>query len=343
MTMESIPDSQNPAIYPWNQDLFAALLQRYQRQQLAHALLLSGRAGLGKRALARQLAASLLCSDFAMLNRACGQCKSCQLMAADSHPDFLPIAAEKSSSGILIDQIRQLNQFAALKSQMGGMQVVLIEDAGRMNRNAANALLKTLEEPNPNLYLILLTENAQGLLPTIRSRCQQYRCGEPDSESQRQWLHNKIPAASEAQLREALSMAYGAPPLAAALIEADLPAAHQHQLKLFLSLAQGRLSAIEVATVWNSSDMETSLQWLYAWVVDLIRFKSGVSLADRYSDELRAELCSVAQFLDIDSLFDYYGRLLEALRIRHSQVNQQLLSEQLLIMWHGLCANSLQR
>jgi len=326
------------AVYPWNQGLFVSLLQRFQQQQLAHAILISGRRGLGKRGLALRLAASLLCLDADGDGAACGACKSCQLIDAESHPDFMLIAPEKAGAGILIDQIRQLNQFAALKSQLGGVQVVVIQEAGRMNRNAANALLKTLEEPNDNLYIVLLSDNAQGLLPTIRSRCQHYRSGEPGSELQQQWLGGKMPNLTPAEIREALAMAYGAPPLAAALIAAEVPALHQQQLKLFLTLAEGRLSAIEVASVWNNGDNDSNLHWLYTWIVDLVRLKSGLSLADKYNDTLLAELTRVAQGLDIDSLFDYYENLIDALRIRHSQINQQLQSEQLLITWHRLCA-----
>jgi len=341
--LEQTPGGLNHTIYPWNRDVFASLLQRFQRRQLAHGILISGRDGLGKRAMATQLSASLLCLNPTGDGEACGHCKSCHLIAADAHPDFLRIATEKTSSGILIDQIRQLNQFAALKSQLGGVQVVLIEDAQRMNRNAANALLKTLEEPNDNLYLLLLSDTVQGLLPTIRSRCQHYRSGEPDDQQQMQWLRDKLPRASESELRQALAMAYGAPPLAADLLANEVPATHLQQLKLFLSLAQGRLSAVEVAAVYNNGDTETSLMWLYTWLVDLVRLKSGLSLADRYNDELLAQLSQVSQNLDIEQLFDYYGHLVEALRIRHTQVNQQLLTEQLLILWRRLCAQNPQQ
>jgi len=331
-------------LLPWTKELFASLMQRYQSQQLAHAILISGREGLGKRALATQLCASLLCPQVQGGAAACGQCKSCQLLAADSHPDALVVAAEKSGGAILIDQIRHINQFASLKSQLGGVQVVVIENAGRMNRNAANALLKTLEEPNDNLFMILLADSVQGLLPTIRSRCQSYRIGEPDSETQLQWLRAQAPGQSDAQRREALAMAFGAPMLAARLLQDDMATTHQQFLQLFLALSAARLDAEETASAWNNSDLgrhgdaDSPLFWLYTWVSDLIRLKSGQSLADKYQGDTQATLLNLARGLDIDHLFDYYEQLIDALRIRHSQVNQQLLTEQLLIAWQSVCA-----
>lgn len=331
-------DVLNATLYPWNRELFASLLQRFQQQQLAHGLLISGRAGLGKLALARHFAARLLCSGAGDQAQACGQCKSCQLFAAETHPDYLEIASEAASGGILIDQIRQVNHFAALKSQLGGVQVVVIDAANRMNRNAANALLKTLEEPNDNLHLLLLSENTQGLLPTIRSRCQHYRSGEPDMNQQIQWLADKFPQATPSQLRQALAMAYGAPPLAAQLLANDAPTAEQKQLQLFLNLSAGRLSAEEVAWVYQSDELANLLSSVYAWIVDMIRFKSGLTLADRYTEQQATELSRVARDLHIDNLFDYTDRVIEALRLRHTQVNPQLLVEQLLIVWQRMCS-----
>ena len=330
-------------IYPWNATLFSSLLARHERQQLAHALLISGMPGLGKRQLAREFAASLLCQQANAQSGACQQCKSCQLLAADAHPDYLSIAAEKTGAAIVIDQIRQLTQFAALKSQLGGVQVVVIEDAQRMNRNAANALLKTLEEPNENLYLLLLSDAIQSLLPTIRSRCQHYRIGVPDHQAQLHWLTEARPGHTSESLQQALSLAYGAPELALAYLDEHLPAQHEQHLALFLALSQARISAIEVANAWNHGDFHHNLQWLYAWVVDLIRLKSGLHVADKYREALLTELERVAHDLDIDALFYYHQQIIAALRLQHTQVNQQLLIERLLILWHNLCAGSVVR
>jgi len=161
-----------------------------------------------------------------------------------------------------------------------------------------------------------------------------------------QWLRAQVPSKDDAQRRQALAMAFGAPMLAARLLQDDVATTHQQLLQLFIALSDGRLDAVETASAWHSADLgrhgdvDSPLLWLYAWVTDLIRLKSGQILADKYQDETHAALQNVAQSLDIDYLFDYYEQLIDALRIRHSQVNQQLMTEQLLISWRRVCVGT---
>lgn len=332
-------------VYPWNESLFQDLAARYQRQQLAHAILLSGMAGLGKAELANSVAAMMLCHQpQPETHQACGECKSCQLIAAQSHPDLLLLAPEKPGSGILIEQIRQLNQFSRLKSQLGGVQVIILQQANLMNRNAANALLKTLEEPSENVYLLLLVNTVQGLLPTIRSRCQHYRLNAPDRELQRQWLRLHGVQDTQASLDCALNLAHGAPALAQVYLQEGLPERHEQQLNQFLGIAAAKLSATEVAEAWirydaaaGASALQQSLHWMHGWVMDLIRVKLNQAPADRYSEQLAQLLGKLASNLEINALFDYYDKLMEGLRLAGTQVNQQLMLEQLLINWNKLC------
>ena len=127
-------------VYPWQVALWQQLVGRTQH---AHAYLLHGAAGIGKRALAERLMAYLLCRQPTDVG-ACGQCKACYLLAAGTHPDNFILQPEEPEKPIKVDQVRELVSFVVQTAQLGGRKVVLVEPAEAMNLNAANALLKSL-------------------------------------------------------------------------------------------------------------------------------------------------------------------------------------------------------
>lgn len=144
--------------------------------RLAHAYIFSGPEGVGKRTVALALAKILLCEKGA----ACGQCGQCKMVAAGSNPDLILLA---ESEGIRIEHIRDLVYKLSLRSYSGGKKLAIIDSAEQMTTEAANALLKGLEEPVPGTHVILITPNAHRLLPTISSRAQKISFGlVPDAE-----------------------------------------------------------------------------------------------------------------------------------------------------------------
>lgn len=148
----------------------ACLEQMCQQDDLPHALLFVGQAGIGKKLVALYLAQQLLCS--ATTDKPCGTCESCRLFAAASHPDFFLLEPEaKKNAQIKIDQIRKLQAQLALAPCIGSRRVVIIDKAEQLNAAAANSLLKTLEEPVGDICFILIAQNTSQLLPTIVSRC----------------------------------------------------------------------------------------------------------------------------------------------------------------------------
>jgi len=192
-------------------------------EQFPHAVLMSGPAGVGKGEFAGQLVALLLCEAVTATLDACGECSACRWLAAGNHPDFRRVAPggegeERESQGasaatnqadspavaeasggsdkakkrsvplIKIDQIRELQDFVFMGSHRHGRRVILITQAEAMNAPAANALLKILEEPPPNVHFVLVSSKASGLLPTIRSRCRLVTFGRPTSERAIAWL-----------------------------------------------------------------------------------------------------------------------------------------------------------
>ena len=131
--------------YPWHDTIWASLTARLER--LPHALLLQGAVGLGKLSFARRFAATLLCAQPDPETAACGRCHSCQLLAAGNHPDLRQLAPAEDRRGIVIDQIRELGAFFALRPHTSARKVAILAPADSMNLHAANSLLKILEEP----------------------------------------------------------------------------------------------------------------------------------------------------------------------------------------------------
>ena len=181
-------------LLPWQHDAARAALRH--RARWPHALLLTGREGIGKRTFALALARSLLCEDAAADGLACGVCASCRYVQAGQHPDLRlvePIEIDDDnvaspSLWITIAHVRALIDWAQLTSHRHVAKVAVIVPAERMNVAAANAMLKTLEEPPPGTYLILVAHQPGRLPATVRSRCQWLVAPTPDETMATEWL-----------------------------------------------------------------------------------------------------------------------------------------------------------
>ncbi len=158
-----------PWTTPADEDAVGLLDRSIQQGRLAHAWLLTGPAGVGGLALAREFAKALLCD--AEQGRPCGECRQCQRVASGHHADVMVISPTGTGS-IGIEAARDLQAAANLQPYEAAGRVIIIDDADTLTREAANALLKGLEEPHPNVTLILVTANDEAILDTIRSRCQ---------------------------------------------------------------------------------------------------------------------------------------------------------------------------
>ncbi|MDX3774027.1 DNA polymerase III subunit delta' [Chromatiaceae bacterium AAb-1] len=170
---------------PWLQPYQQQLQQQLVTNNLAHAILLSGPDGIGKITLAHWLAATLLCKA-GIAERPCGQCKSCLLRQAGNHPDLFE--PDISGQSIGVEVVRQITHFLQGTAQQHGARVVLIRYADLMTEAAANALLKTLEEPPQNSYIVLQSARPMLLPATILSRCQHWKLAAVFDQQAKHWL-----------------------------------------------------------------------------------------------------------------------------------------------------------
>lgn len=245
-------------LYSWHRRPWQQLQAMQQQGRLPHALLMSGTRGLGKRVFADRLVASLLCLAPDEQFNACGRCHSCQLLAAESHPDHTLVAPEEPGKQIKVDQIRELKQSQTLMPKVSKSKTVLISDADQMNIPAFNSLLKLLEEPQPDSVLILLSENGQHLPITIKSRCQTVVIPLPTKQQALAWLRDNGQQLADEQWQALLKMTHGAPLAALSLGEQGLQQSQQISNDI-ASLMQGRANPVQMAADWQQFDLKSVL------------------------------------------------------------------------------------
>lgn len=324
-------------IYPWQAESAQRLIAL--RTQLPHAILLHGRAGLGKYQLAQAFVKLLLCeSRDVAVNSACGICPSCHWFELGSHPDvhvLQPSAMDdaddvgtdrKKSEWISVEQIRQAKTFLQFSSHRNGLRVVLAYPAEALNAAAANALLKTLEEPPVNSLLVLVSHQASRLMPTILSRCHQLRLQLPEAALALDWLTAQ--GVKEPGL--CLGLAAGSPLLAIAYDEADYQTLRRTLLTDLCAAAKTPvLPMAERYAKLTMADFSLLLQWLQQWVHDL----QSVKLADRvyYHQDFSDQLRNMAVHVKLNSIMQLQQRLQGARAVVAHPLNVQMVIEDILL------------
>ncbi|WP_313348594.1 DNA polymerase III subunit delta' [Stenotrophomonas sp.] len=238
---------------PWQQRAYDQTVAALDADRLGHGLLICGPAGLGKREVALRLAKHVLCRG----EPAAAQ-RSAQLIAAGTHPDlqlisFIPNkTGDKLRTEIVIEQVREVSQKLSLTPQYGIAQVVIVDPADAINRAACNALLKTLEEPQPGRYLWLISSDPARLPATVRSRCQRLEFKLPPRDESLAWLQAQ--GHNENSAREALDAARGHPGLADNWLRNDGLALRRQVATDLEALVAGRSGAVELAQHWTADE-----------------------------------------------------------------------------------------
>ncbi len=248
----------------WLQAAREQLLAGIAQDKVAHALLLHEAPGAGGAQLALWLAQQLLgASDV------------------EHHPDFTRVGLLEESKQIRVEQVRELAAHLALASHQGGFKVALLDPADALNWNAANALLKTLEEPPPRTVLILVAQQPSRLPATILSRCQRLRIRAPERESARQWLQQFV---GEGPWEAVLEVIGNAPLLAATLDPGEVLKIRDETLRGLAELAARRADAAQLADAWSRTELALRLACFETWLTERIRRALNVGT---YSVEMR--------------------------------------------------------
>lgn len=219
------------------------VLQRFdeaqQQHRLHHAWLLHGQRGVGKQQLAFHLAGRYLCEQ----QSGCGECHACRMIAADAHPDLQHVGLLEGKRDISIDQVRALLGFLALSGRESERRVVILDDADRMNGQAANALLKGLEEPSPGSLLLIACHDLTRLPATIRSRCLLQHCSVLTDDECRQVLET-LPV-EQKFMELAVELAEGCPGSVVCMRDEATAAALQAWQQLVGDIGQADVGRVE--------------------------------------------------------------------------------------------------
>ena len=330
-----------PALPPWQRAAAAAALQA--RASWPQGLLITGRRGIGKRILALHLAQALLCERPGPDGTACGTCPSCHYVTGGAHPDLRliePIDYDDEGNptkadSIVIGRIRELIDFTQLSTHRQRAKVAVITPAENMNPAAANALLKTLEEPPPATYLILVSHLPGRLPATLVSRCRRLVAPEPDAAAATAWLE----AHGARDAPALLAQAGGAPLLALSFADAAvqrertlLHDALMHPERLRPVFFGARLEAH--AKDERKAQLAAVVYWLLTWTADLAVSSSGGN--PRFNPERREGLARLGRKVARLKLFRYYQTLLRQRELLGHPLQPRLVVEALLFEYVGL-------
>lgn len=330
------------SLFPWQTEQWSLIARQFHQNALPHALLFTGMAGVGKLHFAELLVAGLLCENPDHL-KACGECKQCKLQLAGTHTDYRLTEPKDDSVVIKIDAIRELVGFFNQSGLQGGLQITIVNPADALNINAANALLKTLEEPTRNSLIILICQNPGKLLPTIRSRCQVLNFDLPSPELAQQWLSDSLSKEADlsydsADLEALLKLSSGAPLQAKEYALLNALDENNKMLDELAALLKNDVLASDISARWDDDLSKQRLAWTLKWLALILTVKmtgNASEINGQHGDKMLCYLanrCSEAQILAL------YQNSLAQFRLLcgNSNPNKGLVFESLLYQWADL-------
>lgn len=253
MTQQLTTQAYFDQVLPWQKQAWQQLTGQFEKHKLPHGLLAAGQVGIGKRAFVWRLVAYLLCPNRSLAG-ACATCQSCHWLTAQTHPDLmvLPASAQLgdvyTGDGVGIDDIRQLHNYSQNKGQ--GVKVIVIDHVDKLNISAANALLKTLEEPRDGVFLILITDFVAQVLPTIKSRVQTLPLSIINHKHAMEYLCDFMPDKQAAML---LAISDGAVLQAKDIASADWFGKRKLWLQTFAALQSAMRSPSAASDYWQKA------------------------------------------------------------------------------------------
>lgn len=327
-------------VYPWQHSQWQKLLRR--GATLPHALLFRGREGTGKLDFVRKLAQSLACESPAADGAGCGGCQSCRWFAAGTHPDYREMLPEvmrpadveragakdrKPSAEMVVEEVRELHDFINLTSHLSRGKTIVFYPAETLNRNAANALLKSLEEPPAGNRFMLVAHRPSYLPATVISRCEQVALPTPRATEAERWLRDNGVDNPELSLAQTANA-----PLAALKLN-DREFWLQRKA-LLEALAAPPLDVLTLAERVREYPLLRLLGWLQRWSYDLLSLKSAGRV--RYNPDFESVLAQLAQRLRAGDIARFHRLLVRQQLDVHHPLNSRLFIEQLLLSYAAL-------
>jgi DNA polymerase-3 subunit delta' len=305
-----------------------------------HAYLFTGLQGVGKFLTAHTFAAIVNCEERpdGEFRDACGHCSSCRKIAQRQHPDILFVEAEKNR--IKIAQVRDIQKTASRAPHEAKYRIVLIDDAHKMTEEAANALLKTLEEPSARMRLILVTDQPHGLLDTIISRCQVLRFGALEHDDVIDLLdkvleqHGSLDEPLADELMDvAAGYGEGSVGRSVDIVESGMLETRRDFIESMLNLPRGQtIPLLDLAEKLssNKSELDQKLDVLKLFFRDVMLYKTSQREANLVNSDMVDLVSSYAAEVAMDDLFELIDEIREAQRLMMRNVNSQLIAEDLL-------------
>jgi len=315
--------------YPWLTQPYKQLIKQYRSERPHHALLLYMPEHYGESLLVNAVGRWLMCLHPDG-EKTCGQCKGCQLMNAGNHPDWHEVVPEANKSTLGIERIRQLTNVLYEHAQQGGNKVVWLPNVASLTDAAANALLKTLEEPPEKTYFLLGTHEPNKLLATIRSRCLFWPLSEPTEEYSYQWLQRHHSEQDYSTIITAVRLSRGSPLKAAELL-AELWQQRQQVMDACATALNTR-NLLALLPALNQDNVVERLDWLLVCFIDSMKYQFSMSdyLTNQDQLPLIAQLSSVLNPLALQTICQRWLDCRQQLLVI-TGVNKELLLTNLLI------------
>jgi len=329
-------------MYTWQQQQRSQLLKA--GDNLAHALLLKGRSGIGKLDFAIDIARSLLCKELNADRGPCLQCSDCTWFGEGTHPDFRLVSTEEAEEGdeeakevtakkktgkksqISVVQIRQLIDYLSLSNhQNNSKRVIIITPAEALNTASANALLKILEEPPSNTFFMLVTNQPQRLLPTILSRCQAIEMPVPNADEAITWLVSQGVKSAQSSLK----LAGGAPLLALQLAEKS----NENNAIINLLASGPKLDAFASAPAFVAFGVESAIDAVFKWIFDLWIYRISTQ---SYYHTITPAMQALSKSVDLKTMLQFQQVLLEAKKTANHPLSKEIQVENMLLQYTKL-------
>ncbi len=346
-------------LLPWTEAAFEVFFNTRERR--AHAYLLAGHSGLGKTVFAQQLAKSLLCQEEVI--HACGQCQSCRLFESGSHPDLHVLQSEKRmvesedvfaiyapryledesrrnkrkkpSAIIAIDQVRRVIPDINTRPHLSACRLIIINTAEDLNINAANSLLKSLEEPPSDSYFILITHDPGRILPTLRSRCNRIDFRFPDRQQAMSWLKTQL--ADEVDISQLLDRASGIPIRALDIANGTRHSDEEQVTQLILQLARRQIDPTSAAaTMIKTGELEDILETIQLCLSRLIRLKVRTQNTLLLENEGDKPLIDLGNRLNFRQLYAFLDKVSNSKQLAGGPLDPLLVLEDDLISWQTM-------